>query len=93
MNNDIRFKSLNELYTRILPALRTKARELNKKGLKYVHEEDIWNYLKRYKWSRSKNLDLSDIVNDIFNIEERELDNYVRNEIRNYRRKIDQEEL
>ena len=46
LNNEIKFKSLAELYERLLPALRSKAREIHKKGMDYIGEEDIWNYLK-----------------------------------------------
>ena len=57
MNNDIKFKNLNDLYNRILPALRSKIKEIKKEGLKYIHEEDIWNILKKYKWTSSRDLD------------------------------------
>lgn len=93
MNNEIKFKSLQELYERILPALKSKTKELHKKGMDYIHEEDIWNYLKTYKWTSSRSLDLGDMVNDIFNIEERELDSFVKNELKNYRRNIKQGEI
>ena len=93
MNNEIKFKNLAELYERILPALKSKAREIHKKGMNYIHEEDIWNYLKNYKWTSSRSLDLGDMVNDIFNIEERELDSYVKNELKNYRRDINKGEI
>ena len=59
----------------------------------YIHEEDIWNYLKNYKWTSSRSLDLGDMVNDIFHIEERELDSYVKNELKNYRREINGGEI
>ena len=93
MNNEIKFKNLAELYERILPALKSKAKEIHKKGMNYIHEEDIWNYLKNYKWTSSRALDLGDMVNDIFNIEERELDSYVKNELKNYRRDINKGEI
>ncbi len=93
MNNEIKFKSLQELYERILPALKSKTREIHKKGMDYIHEEDIWNYLKTYKWTSSRSLDLGDMVNDIFNIEERELDSFVKNELKNYRRNVKQGEI
>ena len=93
MNSEIKFKNLVELYERILPALKSKAREIHKKGMNYIHEEDIWNYLKNYKWTSSRSLDLGDMVNDIFNIEERELDSYVKNELKNYRRDINKGEI
>ena len=93
MNNEIKVKSLQELYERILPALKSKTREIHKKGMDYIHEEDIWNYLKTYKWTSSRSLDLGDMVNDIFNIEERELDSFVKNELKNYRRNVKQGEI
>ena len=65
-DNELKFKSLEDLYNRILPALKCEARELHKKGYNYIHEEDIWNYLKTYKWTSSRDLDLSAMVNDIF---------------------------
>lgn len=93
MNNEIKFKSLQELYERILPALKSKTKEIHKKGMDYIHEEDIWNYLKTYKWTSSRSLDLGDMVNDIFTVEERELDNFVKSELKNYRRNIKQGEI
>ena len=38
---DIKFNSAYELYNKVLPALRVKRRELNKKG-KNVKENDIF---------------------------------------------------
>lgn len=93
MNSEIKFKSLQELYERILPALKSKTKEIHKKGINYIHEEDLWNYLKTYKWTSSRSLDLGDMVNDIFNIEERELDSFVKSELKNYRRNIEQGEI
>lgn len=93
MNNEIKFKSLTELYERILPALKSKVKEIKRKGIDYIHEEDIWNYLKNYKWTSSRALDLGDMVNDIFNAEIKEIDDYVKQELKNYRRNIDQGEI
>ena len=93
MDKEIKFKSLQELYDRILPALKSKTRELNKKGLNYIHEEDIWNFLKNYTWTKSSDLDLASMVNDIFNLNDREIDEYVRNEIKNYRRAVDSDDF
>lgn len=88
---DIKFKSLQELYNRLKPALSSKARELSKKGYSYIHEEDIWNYLKKNKWSNSSNLDLGSMVNDIFLCDERELDYYVKNILERERRRVSEE--
>ena len=93
MNGEIKFKSLKELYNRILPALRSKTKELNKKGFKYIHEEDIWNFLKTYRWTVARNLDLGSMVNDVFNLNEEELDKFVREQIKNYHREINKEEI
>lgn len=57
------FKNLNDLYNRILPALSFKKREIKKQGIE-ITEKDIFNDLK-VKWSKSNNLTLSDIVEDI----------------------------
>lgn len=91
MNNEIKFKSLTDLYNHIKPALKSKARELHKKGMNYIYEEDIWNYLKEYKWSRSYDLDLGSMVNDIFNLNEQEINEYVKDEIKKSRRNINHE--
>ena len=58
-----------------------------------LDSRDIWNYLKTYKWTSSRSLDLGDMVNDIFNVEFNELDSYVKNEFKNLRRNINQEEI
>lgn len=89
MNNDFVFKTEDELFNGLMPALRSKARELHLKGLKYIHEEDIWNFLKKKKWFKAHNLDLGSIVNDIFNVNERALDDYVQNEIKEIKRKVE----
>jgi len=93
MQNEIKFKTLSELYERILPALKSKTKELNKKGMNYIHEEDIWNFLKNYKWTSSRDLDLSSIVNDVFNVDVKELDNYVKENIKDYRRDVNESEI
>ena len=75
--NDIKFKTLEDLYIRILPALKTKVHELQKLHYNYIKEEDIWNYLRITKWTSSYDLDLSIMVNDILNIDLKELENYM----------------
>jgi len=93
MNGEIKFKTLKELYMRVLPALRSKTKELHKKGYHYIHEEDVWNFLKNYKWTSARNLDLGVMVNDIFEVNDHELNEYVKEEIKKYHREINQEEL
>ena len=43
---ELEFSSVEELYNRLKPALRTKLSELSEYGYGYLKIEDIWNYLK-----------------------------------------------
>lgn len=83
---DITFNNVEELYKRIRPALRTKVKELLKNNIMYVKEEDIWNFLVDNRWKESKNLELSDIVDDVLNIENEKLALYVQAKMRRQRR-------
>lgn len=65
---DYEFKTLEELYNRIKPALKAKCSEFKKLGFDNIKENDIWDYLKTSKWISSHNLDLSRMVSDIFNL-------------------------
>ena len=74
--DEIRFDSLNELYTRLYPAFNTCKNEFIKNGI-HVREIDLWNYLKENVWSLNNNLNLYDMVNDIFDIDIKKLQNYL----------------
>lgn len=84
----LEFKSANELYERIRPALRTKMNDLERHGFSYIREEDIWNYLKEVKWNKTKNLALSDIVSDILNTDDIAIDNYLKTKFQSRNRRI-----
>ena len=58
------FKSKEELYERLQPALSIKAREY---GM-LVNEKDIWNYLVN-EWKNDKDLTLAKMVNDILKLD------------------------
>ena len=79
---DIEFNSIKELYERLLPALTTKVNELKRYDLDYIKVEDIWNYLKDQKWSKANNLLLYQMVDDILNLDNDLIDEYVKEEIR-----------
>ncbi len=66
---DIEFEDAKQLYKRVGPALRVKKRILLKKGIK-KSEKEIFEYLAKEKWSKSVNLTLNDIVNDIINVDD-----------------------
>ena len=79
---DIEFNNVKELYERLKPALNTKITELKRNDLDYINVEDIWNYLKDSKWSKDNNLLLYQMVDDILNLDNIEIDEYVKGEIR-----------
>ncbi len=79
---DIEFNSLKELYDRLLPALNTKVTELKRYDLDYIKVEDIWNYLRLSKWSKANNLLLYQMVDDILNLDNEEIDEFVKEQIR-----------
>ena len=79
---DIEFNNIKELYERLLPALNTKVIELKRNDLDYIKKEDIWNYLKDKKWSKANNLLLYEMVDDILNLDNFEIDEYVKEGIR-----------
>lgn len=82
------FKTLKDLYKRVLPALKTKVSELKRGKIAFLTEEDIWNYLRRGKWKNETDLTLLDIVNDILFIDEREILSYMQK-----RQEQEQEEM
>ncbi len=79
---DIEFNNLKELYDRLLPALNTKVTELKRYDLDYIKVEDIWNYLRLSKWSKANNLLLYQMVDDILNLDNEEIDEFVKEQIR-----------
>ena len=79
---DIKFSSLNELYNRLIPAMETKVRELKLNGINFITTDDIWNYLKKYKWTKSNNLTLSECVDDILNTRDEEYKKYIKNKMK-----------
>ena len=85
---DMDFSSLEELYNRLKPALRTKKRELKENGYGYLKIEDIWNYLKEKKWTHSNNLSLNDMVSDILNADNEFIDDYFKEKLNEKNREI-----
>lgn len=77
---DEKFSSLEELYQRLLPALKSKEKELHMNHMIYINYEDIWKYFCVYKWNRGVNLTLFDMVDDILNTDNNLIDEYIRKE-------------
>lgn len=78
---DYEFSSKEELYKRVKPALNAKVIELHRLGYSYIKKEDVWNYLIEGKWTKSKDLMLSDIVDDIMHTDAKKIDLYLKGEI------------
>ena len=85
---EMEFSSLEQLYKRLKPALTAKSNEMRMQGYKYIKEDDVWNYLKEIKWSKSKNLLLFEMVRDILNVDSIVIDDYVRRKLNSKERTI-----
>ena len=90
---DIEFKSVFDLYSRVKPALNIKAKELKREKYDYIKEEDIWNYLIKNKWSEAEGLGLCDVVDDILHADNKKIDKYVKENIKNKKAELLIEEL
>lgn len=75
---DMEFRSLKELYNRVVPALTSKKHEFRRKKI-VVTEEEIWTYLSETVFKESKNLQLNDIVSCIMHLEEDDIREYLEN--------------
>jgi len=69
---ETKISSKEELYNKVLPALRTKKHELERLGLVNISEKIIWEYNKQNKWIKSTGLTLATMVDDILNTEDKE---------------------
>ena len=85
--NEIKFNSLEDLYNRLKPALRSKIKELKSLDKIYIKENDIFDYLTETKWEKSNNLTLDQMVDDILYVDNNKIDEYVQKKIikENYR--------
>lgn len=85
---EVEFKTANELYERLKPALTTKVEEMRRNGYEYIKEEDVWNYLKEVKWVKSVNLSLYQMVSDVLNTEDAVIDKYLKEKLNLRNRKV-----
>lgn len=92
MNEAIEFKSVEELFRRIKPALYSKITELKRKGFDYIKEEDVWNYLMDNVWKNKNNLTLSEMTNDILYLSDHLITSYVMNILKETDREINIQE-
>ena len=76
---DYEFSSLEELYKRVRPALKSKVDELQKYGTLSISKYDLWKCLIINKWRNETGLMLSDIVDDILKVNNEEVNSYFKN--------------
>lgn len=74
----IKFSSVDELFNRLKPAFTTKLNELRAKGINFIEILDMWKFLSKTKWVNEHDLELCDMVNDIFNVNETNLINFIK---------------
>ncbi len=74
---DNTFKTIDDLYKRLKPALYSKVVELKRMGLDYIKEEDIFNYLLESSWSKKDNLSISELTNEILYLDKNLITSYV----------------
>lgn len=80
---DLGINSSIDLYKRVMPAINCKIRELAKYNINYVKKEDIWNFLMKEKWQNEKGIMLSEMVDDILNLDNKKIDLYVKEKLKN----------
>lgn len=86
------YKTQEELYQKVRPALKVKVTELKRLRYEFIKEEDIWNYLKESKWRYGRGLVLSDLVNDILTVDGEMIQSYVLKELKHQKRELNLEE-
>ena len=80
---DYEFSSVLDLKAHIKPALDSKVRELQRKNINYVSQDDIFEYLRNMVWPLKSNLTLYNIVDDILNTDNEIFSNYFVSKMRN----------
>lgn len=77
MKMEFTFDSILELKAYIKPALDTKVSELKRHNITYINGDDVFEYLRTFVWPTKSNLSLYNIVDDVLNIKNEVLVNYV----------------
>ena len=62
-----KFDSLKELYQRLLPALRSKKKEMEREKMLGISELDLFSYFCEFVWKEKTALTLGEMVHDILN--------------------------
>lgn len=71
------YLSLEDLYRDLKAVFNVKIR-LNGDDYKHIKSKDIWEYLRINKWSKDKGLTISEMTNDIIEVDIKKVDLFVR---------------
>lgn len=74
--NEIIFNTVDELRTRIYPALKSKCKILCKSGYSYIKEEHVWDFMLKVKWQDIKKIALCEMVNDVLHTDNVEISDF-----------------
>ena len=74
-----------ELFKSLRGAFNVKL-NLIKKEYNYIKKVDIWNYLKINKWCKDKNLTISEMVNDIIEVDITKVDLFLKKHLKDEER-------
>ncbi len=74
------YKNEEELFYSLKGAFNVKLR-LIKDNYDYITSMDIWNYLKINKWIKTKNLSISEMVNDIIEVDIEKVDIFIKSKV------------
>ena len=83
------YNSQEELFKSLKGAFKVKLRMVNKE-YDYIKMVDIWNYLKINKWCKDKNLSISEMVNDIIDVDITKVDLFLKKHIKSEERKLEE---
>ncbi len=74
------YLSLEDLYRDLKGAFNVKLRLIGEE-YNHIKIQDIWEYLRINKWSKDKGLTISEMVNDIIDVDIKKVDKYQREKI------------
>ena len=89
MVRKMEYKSGQELFNSLRGAFRVKLRMI-KDEYDYIKMVDIWNYLKINKWCKDKNLSISEMVNDIIDVDINKVDLFLKKHLKEEERTLEE---
>lgn len=76
----LEYQSLEELYNDLKGAFNVKLRLIGE-DYKHIKINDIWDYLRINKWSKDNGLTISEMVNDIIEVDIKKVDLFQREKL------------